>query len=731
MRKPSRILSFALAFVLALSLAAFPLTPASAAYDSSKADKLYALGLFKGTDKGYELDRTATRSEAAVMLIRLLGREAKAQAQYAAGELPCPFTDVPVWAQGQVTWLYENSLVNGVDSGIYGSSSTITAQQFAALTLRALGYSESKGDFSYANALNFAATIGLCTADEAAGYRTAFQRGDMVSMSYNALYLKMNASSRTLYEKLDSDGVFSPHSSVSASTSRLWLAQQYQGGGSETKWYVEPATSCAPVVTDIDGDGKLEIIYAGVSVFCLDAKTGACKWKVKSGSDRNTNQSAVDYFGRTIVDLFVQDIDGDGSREIVVAHTNGNGTGCVSVYNASGYFKSGWPQKLNGPIYALSVADLDGDGKAEICVGLGTGTTNSSLFVYEPDGTQRKGWPKSCGNSIYSNAITAVDLDSDGVKELVVPSDDEHLNAFRADGTAVTARDEKYLGQKWSGLPLCEDYTHELALASWAKRFGGIAWATGDELLGSTREERNCYMGTIAGVAAADLDGNGSTELAVTGMVTDASLVMRDDPDSFAGNARYFTTFLLNTDRGRYKNSAKGYDWTEVPTDTGTPVVMDPSVIEYADSRPVTVDIDGDGNKEILYAACDGKVHCFSLDGTEHGAWPFSITKRSSPVAEYATVPVCADVNGDGKQEVIFATYTRKDQLAQRGRLFVLNANGAILAQTTIPTKWGDGDANPNGCRATPTVADVDGDGGCEIVLTSLYSGVMVYDLGG
>ena len=158
---------------------------------------------------------------------------------------------------------------------------------------------------------------------------------------------------------------------------------------------------------------------------------------------------------------------------------------------------------------------------------------------------------------------------------------------------------------------------------------------------------------------------------------------------------------------------------------------MYPSVIEYADSRPVTVDIDGDGNKEILYAACDGKVHCFSLDGTEHGAWPFSITKRSSPVAEYATVPVCADVNGDGKQEVIFATYTRKDQLAQRGRLFVLNANGAILAQTTIPTKWGDGDANPNGCRATPAVADVDGDGGCEIVLTSLYSGVMVYDLGG
>ncbi|MGI5979446.1 MAG: FG-GAP repeat domain-containing protein [Oscillospiraceae bacterium] len=730
MRKPPRILSIALAFALALSLVALPAAPASAAYDSTKADKLNALGLFKGTDKGYDLDRAATRSEAAVMLIRLLGKETKAQAQYAAGALPCPFVDVPVWAQGQVTWLYENSLVNGVDSGIYGSDSTVTAQQYAALTLRALGYSESNGDFSYTNALRFAASIGLCTSEEANAYSSSFLRGDMVSMSYNALDLKMNHSSRTLYEKLKNDGVFSTHSSANASTGKLWLAQQYQGGGSETKWYVEPATNCSPVVTDIDGDGKNEIIYAGISVFCLDAKTGARKWKVKSGSDRNMNQDAVDYFGRTIVDLFVQDVDGDGSREIVVAHTNGNGTGCVSVYTADGYFKPGWPQHLNGPIYALTVADLDGNGKAEICAGLGTGDTSHTLFVFEPDGSLRNGWPQSCGNSIYSNAITAVDLNGDGLKELVVPSDDEHLNAFNADGTPVRTTNAAYAGLNWNGLPLCEDYKHELACVAWAKKHGGIAWATGDQLIGTTREENNCFMGTIAGVAAADLDNNGSIELAVTGMVNDASLVMRDDPDSFAGNARYFTTFLLNTDRGRYKNSARGYDWTEVPTDTGTPVIMDPNIIEYADSRPVTVDIDGDGNKEILYSACDGKVHCFSLDGTEHGAWPFSLTKRSSPVAEYATVPTCADVNGDGKQEVIFATYTRKDQLAQRGRLFILNANGVVLTQTTLPTKWGDGDTNPNGCRARPTVADVDGDGAYEIVLTSLYSGVMVYDMG-
>lgn len=731
MRKPSRILSLALAAVLALSLVSFSTAPASAAYDTTQADKLHSLGLFQGTDKGYELDRTATRSEAAVMLIRLLGKESKAQAQYAAGELPCPFGDVPVWAQGQVTWLYENNLVNGVDSGVYGSTSTVTAQQYAALVLRALGYSESNYDFTYANALSYAASVGILTNDQVSQYSASFVRGDMVSMSCNALDLNMRQSNRTLYTKLKNDGVFSAHSTASASTAAMWLAQKYQGGGSESKWYVEPAKICSPACTDVDGDGKLEILYSGMSVFSLDAKTGARKWKVKSGSDRSVDQSGVDYFGYTPVDLQVADVNGDGHKEIVTAHSNGNyGIGCVSVYDANGYFKPGWPQKLPGPIYALTVADLDGDGKSEICVGLGTGTTAKSLYVYEPDGSMRAGWPQTCGNSIYSNAITAVDLNGDGRKEIVVPNDTEHLSAFNADGTAARAASASYKGINWNGLPLCEDYQHELTCVDWASIHGGEAWATGEPLIGSTRETKNCFMGTIAGVAAADLDNNGSTELAVTGMVNDGSLVMRDDPNSFAGNAKYFTLFLLNTDRGRYTNSAKGYDWTEVPTDTGLPLVMNPSVIDYADSRPLTVDVDGDGNKEILYSACDGKVHCFSLDGTEHGAWPFSLTKRSSPVAEYATVPTCADVNGDGKQEIIFATYTRKDQLAQRGRLFVLNANGAVLAQTTIPTKWGGGDNAPNGCMSRPTVADVDGDGGYEIVLTSLYSGVMVYDLG-
>ena len=48
---------------------------AFAANYTNCADSLHEMGLFQGTQNGYDLDRTPTRAEAAVMLVRLLGKE--------------------------------------------------------------------------------------------------------------------------------------------------------------------------------------------------------------------------------------------------------------------------------------------------------------------------------------------------------------------------------------------------------------------------------------------------------------------------------------------------------------------------------------------------------------------------------------------------------------------------------------------------------------------------------
>ena len=71
--------------------------------------------------------------------------------------------------------------------------------------------------------------------------------------------------------------------------------------------------------------------------------------------------------------------------------------------------------------------------------------------------------------------------------------------------------------------------------------------------------------------------------------------------------------------------------------------------------------------------------------------------------------------------------------MERRGHLYVLDYAGRLLAEETLPVMWGlTGDVDKyyaNGSMAAPAVADVDGDGAMEIVVTTLNCGVCVYDV--
>ena len=75
----------------------------------AQAQMLYDLGLFKGTDKGFALEKFMTRAEASVMLTRLLGAEKTALAGNWSIRLPM----LPQWADKYVGWLYQNGLTKG------------------------------------------------------------------------------------------------------------------------------------------------------------------------------------------------------------------------------------------------------------------------------------------------------------------------------------------------------------------------------------------------------------------------------------------------------------------------------------------------------------------------------------------------------------------------------------------------------------------------------------------
>ena len=162
------------------------------------ADSLHEMGLFQGTQNGYDLDRTPTRAEAAVMLVRLLGKEAEAKTlTYTA-----PFTDLKGWEKPYVQYLYNNGLANGTSRTTFNPTGKCTAQMYAVFLLRALGYSDT-ADFSYANAIETAREQGIY--DTGIINVQNFLRDDAAAASYTALSVSPKNSEGTLLDQLVSE----------------------------------------------------------------------------------------------------------------------------------------------------------------------------------------------------------------------------------------------------------------------------------------------------------------------------------------------------------------------------------------------------------------------------------------------------------------------------------------------------------------------------------------------
>lgn len=193
------------AAVLLCLLLIVPQTAAFAAQtQTAYADSLYKLGVFYGTENGYELDRALTRAEGVALLVRMLGAEEEAQQMSGT---QTPFTDVPDWASGYVAYAYENGLVAGIGDTMFGSEMAMTMQMYTVLMLRALGYTEADGDFTYVQALSFAQSIGLLDEQTVEDMTSStFTRGDAAELTYYTLRFPVDGSSVLLVEQLAGSG---------------------------------------------------------------------------------------------------------------------------------------------------------------------------------------------------------------------------------------------------------------------------------------------------------------------------------------------------------------------------------------------------------------------------------------------------------------------------------------------------------------------------------------------
>ena len=132
--------------------------------------------------------------------------------------------------------------------------------------------------------------------------------------------------------------------------------------------------------------------------------------------------------------VLVGDVDGDGSKELVVIEGTTLTTFTPLLFGADGSPRTWAAPTLNGYPIEMLLADLDHNGELETVIL----SFEGYVHVLQPDGSERAGWPQLLTNPGSSGSSLAVgDLNQDGREEIVVSSG--QLFVFNSDGSAFSS----------------------------------------------------------------------------------------------------------------------------------------------------------------------------------------------------------------------------------------------------------------------------------------------------
>lgn len=423
----------------------------------------------------------------------------------------------------------------------------------------------------------------------------------------------------------------------------------------------------SPAVADLDANGTNEVVAPRGEKLVVWSAAGAVLWS-----------ATVE--GRIWASPVVADFIGDSKLEIAIASRDH-----VHLYDATGNELPGWPKIWVDELRTIAAGDIDEDGHLDVVVATTTVGGGDIVNAWRADGSQVAGFPpEATGTSgcqvdgkcylagAYDQNLALGDLDGTGGVDLVVPHDNAYASIHHGSGVAFDAA---------PGFPVIKTpgvrYLHDLAEAQ----------------QGYANDEATALQAHFTNTppAIADVDGDGAYDVVMLASVQNAAQTDRE-----LGVALW----VEHPDASRlsgWETPKREPDYVGGLWDVdGVNIVATTNQVTVADldpSRP---------GPEFVFVGFDGSVH--AVDAAANDIWAYVFS--TDPNVRSPGV-IVSDLSGDGIPEIAFATYADAD--GKGTSLYVLDAGGHELWKKPLPRR---------GSMAVPTVADVDGDGQLEIVVS-------------
>lgn len=384
-------------------------------------------------------------------------------------------------------------------------------------------------------------------------------------------------------------------------------------------------------------------------------------------------------------------------------------------------FQEGFPYDTDSQYRSSPlVADLDGDGDNELVTADGFGAirvySDGSEIINDHFPFQIEGGLDPSGNIISGvwGAISSADIDLDGTLDFVVSTmsdlsnDIGHIYIFDINGLKVDFNAEKWL----LGTPVIGnlDDDEELEIV-----VGGYGTPTSESSLYAINHDGSLVNGfpyvvgekTKAGVALADMNGNGKDEI-VFGTDSDFLYVLLDDltiapgfPIDLGRDIRCEPA-ILNLDgefiilSGSRDDDLYAVNYSDATirfvVPTGADIYTSPSFYE------------GSNGVNIFFGSDDDNVYGIDTDGNILDGFPVNIGDK------VVGSIVFSDLNNDGEVELVAAN--------QGGQIYAFSINGESLDNFPINYDFP--------FMSSPMVVDYDNDNDLEIICGSSGSMVMI-----